>query len=112
MDEETKKLLDDHEMRIKQLETALLSGKSVNQKQHTGANNNHSGLNGGIRLILEQGFLNQPKSLNEISVELKRLGYHYSVKSLSKALLIDFMKKWQMITRFEESKVWKYVVRK
>ena len=106
MDEQTQKILDDHEKRIKTLESLLLKEKKSITKE------NYVGLAGGIRLLIDEGFLNQPKFLNEISTELKRQGYHYSNKSVSKALSIDFMKKWQLITRMKENKNWKYVVRK
>lgn len=106
MDEETKRILDDHEKRIKALE-----GTSSKSKRQEGTKD-YKGLAGGIRLLIDEGFLNQPKFLGEISAELKRQGYHYSVKSISKALLVDFMKKWQKITRLKENKNWKYVLRK
>jgi len=110
MDNETKQILDDHERRIRALEGISKSESKGGKKQ--GSNKNYTGLAGGIRLLIDESFLNQPKFLGEISTELKRQGYHYSVKSISKALLVDFMKKWQLITRLKENKNWKYVLRK
>ena len=101
----------DLKKRVERLEQKLNNPKKEFNKIEKSPNN-YNGLVGGIRLLISEKFLNQPKSLGEISEELKRQGYHYSVKSISKALLVDFMKKMKLITRLKENKAWRYVIKK
>ncbi len=108
MEEELKKMFENHEKRIAQLEITI----KPKEGKPSVAKKDYSGLVGGIRLITDEGFLIQPKSVKEIHTELKRLGYHYPTKSLSKILSVNFMKSWQILTRLEEDKVWKYVIKK
>ncbi len=100
--------------RIESIEKRLniIESKNIKEKVVKDKKENFEGLAGGIRLLIKNKFLNELKSLNEIESELKREGYHYSVKSISKALLVDFMKNWKLITRSKENKLWKYIVRK
>lgn len=70
------------------------------------------GLSGGIRLLLKNGFLNEPKSVKEIYEELAREGYHYPKRSVDKLLRVNFMKKQKLLTRIKKGKVWEYVIRK
>lgn len=107
MDEETKKILIDHEERLKKLEGGNQSTPAKSSKREE----NYSGLSGGIRLIIKQGFLNLPKSAREIFNELKSKDYHYSYESADKLLRIDFVGN-KILNRFKEGKVYKYVVRK
>lgn len=107
--EEIEKKVKNHEIRLSRIEKMIFKGKKLPKIKET-----YKGLNGGIRLLIKNGFLDSPKSLKKITEELKRLGYHYSKKSISKALLVDFMKKWHILTRVNgrKGKFWKYVVKK
>jgi len=109
MDEEIKRILADHEKRIKELEKAILSKDRTESKV---AEKEYDGLSGGIRFLIDNGFLNIPKSVNEIMEELKKEGYHYPRKSINKLLSINFARNAKILTRIKEEKVWKYVVRK
>ena len=108
MDEEIKRILADHEKRIKELEKATRLKRDVKPRTE----DNYSGLVGGIRFLIDNGFLNEPKSVNEIMEELKREGYHRSTASISKMLSVDFTRNKKILNRIKEGKVWKYVVRK
>lgn len=106
MDEETRKILEDHERRIKILEAILP------QKEEKTVDKGYKGLAGGIRFLIDNGFLNQPKSVSEIVSELKREGYHHSMPSVSKMLSVNFTKSKKVLNRVKENGVWKYVLRK
>ena len=73
---------------------------------------NFSGLAGGIRLLIENGFLSFPKDFKEIKEELKREGYHYSDAGIMSTLAETFVKNKKTLTRIKEGKMWKYVIRK
>ncbi len=109
MDPEVKKILDDHESRIKKLENNLLIEKKNKIKEAT---KGYKGLAGGIRFIIKSGFLNNPRSLNEIINELKREGYHYSKSGVASTLSETFVKSQKILNRIKEGKIWKYVLRK
>ncbi len=107
MDEEIKQMFEDHERRIK-----ILEGKPLEQKKPESNKKDYKGLAGGIRLIIDNEFLKDPKTVNEIVAELKREGYHHSVAPVSKMLSVDFTKNKKVLNRIMEGKVWKYVLRK
>jgi hypothetical protein len=109
---ELEKTLRTHEKRILALEKILLSQETKTQQAKSSDENDFKGLIGGIRFLISKGFLNDPKSVKEIQGELKKEGYHYGEKSVSKILIIDLMQKRKIITRVEEDNVWKYVLRK
>jgi len=66
------------------------------------------GLSGGINLILKDGFMNEPKSVDEIQKELERRGYYHSFEAIATLLRRDFMKRRQIITRIEKNGKWYY----
>ncbi|PIN88136.1 hypothetical protein COV12_00120 [Candidatus Woesearchaeota archaeon CG10_big_fil_rev_8_21_14_0_10_32_24] len=99
--------------KIKELENKIFQKKEITTKERKPySKKDYKGLAGGIRLIITEGFLNSPRSVNEIFNELKRQGYHYPQKSVSKLLSINFMKNTRILTRVKENKKWKYVLRK
>jgi len=103
---EIEKMLKDHEERLKKIESFFT------KKETPKITDDYSGLNGGIRLLIKNDFLDKPKSLKEIQNELKRENYHYSISAVAKALSVYFTKNKKILTRFKEGKIWKYVVRK
>ncbi|AFS80375.1 hypothetical protein NKOR_02385 [Candidatus Nitrosopumilus koreensis AR1] len=94
------------ERRVSKLE------KEVFQEKKYKKETKHTGLRGGLRLLIGNGFFNYPKALNEIVTELKREGYHYPNPSISKALSVDLTLKQKLLNRIKEEKSWKYVLRK
>ncbi len=73
-------------------------------------NKSYKGLVGGISFLIDNNFFDKPRSVNEVQSELIREGYHYSNKSTDK-ILRDFQAK-KILTRVDENKKWKYVIRK
>lgn len=73
---------------------------------------NFSGLAGGIRLLIKNGFFNNPKEVKEVKEELKREGYHYTDTGITSTLTETFHKNKKILNRFNENKRWKYVIRK
>mgnify|MGYP001597735902 CR=1 FL=1 len=106
--EEIKKIIDDHENRIKKLEEIIFSRKQTGKT----TKKDYKGLAGGIRLLINNGFLNEPKSVKEIMSELKREGYHNSQAGVASTLSVTFTKSQKVLNRIDENKVWKYVLRK
>jgi len=107
MGEEIKRILENHEKRIRTLEEAILpKGKT---KEIT---KNYKGLAGGIRFLIDNGFLNEPKTANEVRDELKKEGYHHSIASVSKMLSVNFTNKRKILKRFKDEGMWKYVMRR
>ncbi len=92
----------------------LLEGKYNSEPvpEKTESKKDYSGLAGGIRLIVDNGFLNLPKNFKEIREELKREGYHYSNVGIMSTLSETFVKNKRVLTRIKEEKMWKYVLRK
>ena len=73
---------------------------------------NFSGLTGGIRLLMSEGFFKTEKKQNEIFTELKRQGYHYPTTSLPMILLRSFIQK-RVLTRYPgKDGRWRYIERK
>ena len=106
--EEIKKIIEEHEIRIRKLEELFSSKKEIIKD----VNKKYKGLAGGIRLLIDNGFFNTPKSLNEIINELKREGYHNSKAGIASTLSETFTKSQKVLNRLQEDKVWKYVLRK
>ncbi len=109
MDDETRKRLEDLEQRLRKVESILFAKGSTQVKMEPGT---YKGLGGGIRFLIDNKFLNQPKTASEILNELKREGYHHSDAPVSKALSVDFTRKRKVLNRIKEDGKWKYVIRK
>lgn len=104
--EEFKKIWDKiHDLEQKKKPDNILEEKKEEKKAY-------KGLAGGIRMLIDEGFMDSPKLVKEIHEELKRQGFHYPQPSLSKLLSINFMKNKRILTRISEGKNWKYVIRK
>ncbi len=71
-----------------------------------------SGTTGGIRGLVDEGYLDDPKLLPEIIERLKQEGRHYSNAAVSMGLLN--LVRERVLTRFRDKnkKIWKYVIRK
>jgi len=96
------------EKRLDKLEGKPITSAEVKQ----GKKEDFSGLAGGIRLLIKNGFLNTPKDTKEIKTELKRESYHYTDAGISSTLTETFVKNKRVLNRIKEYKKWKYVVRK
>lgn len=70
-----------------------------------------SGLRGGMRLLVQEGFFKEGRTQGEIFEELKRQGYHYPKTSLPAALQAFLSKR--ILTRVAgDDSQWRYVDRK
>jgi hypothetical protein len=107
--EELRKKLDDFENRLKKIEEFLFSNQT---KIENDVSKDYKGLVGGIRFLIGSGFLNQPKSVNEIREELKKESYHYTTAGIACTLSETFTKSQKILNRIKEDKIYKYVVRK
>lgn len=106
MDEAIKRILDDHEKRIKALE-----GQPI-KEEHQESNKNYKGLAGGIRFLIDNKFLNEPKTTKEIMTELAREGYHNTQAGVSSTLSETFTRSQKVLKRLKDKDGWKYVLRK
>ena len=104
--EKLKKIIHDHEDRISKLEKTFSEKKTEKPKK-----SNYTGLSGGIRLLIDNGFLDTPKFVSEIVAEMKREGYYHDVFSIDATLRKTFLKN-RTLQRTKEEKKWKYVIRK
>lgn len=114
MNEEIKNLIDrmdNLDRRLQNVEKEL-AGKSSELKVKQGLEKDYSSLKGGIILLIDDHFFDTPKSLRETIEQLKIKGYHYKKGSIQVALTRDFMKKKRTLTRIEDGKKYKYVIRK
>ena len=108
MDEELKKRLDRIEERL-----AKLEGESiVAAKADKPVNASYTGLAGGLRLLLDNGFFNEPKTVDAIIEELNREGYYNTPAGVSSTLSMTFVKSQKTLTRLKEGRKWAYVKRK
>ena len=114
MDDDVRKIIDEMDSRLREVEKFIAKSKDAGHKKEVKAENlgDYSGLKGGINSIIKGGFINTPRSRDEIHTELARLGYHYSRAAMQTALNRDFMQKKRLITRIKEGKLYKYVVKK
>lgn len=71
-----------------------------------------SGATGGLRILVEEGYFDNPRQLPEIIERLKQDGRHYSNATISMGLLN--LVRERILTRFRDQgeKKWKYVIRK
>jgi len=88
------------------------SSKGKIERSLTPKSNDYKGLAGGIRFLIGRGFFDNPKSANEVHAELKKEGYYHSLQSVDAALRKNFVSSKKILTRVEENKIWKYVLRK
>ena len=105
----TQERLDKLEARIDSLEKALsLEGEEKPAAQ----SGTYEGLAGGIRMLMVNGFFDQPKAIAEIINELNREGYYNTHAGVASTLLTTFVGKQKTLTRIKQGKVWAYVKRK
>jgi len=101
--------IKDIEKRLSRLEDIVLNKKV---KKTIKTDGKYDGLGGGIQLLIDNSFFNTPKNVPDIVLELKRETYHYPTESVRALLSRDFTKKKRILTRIQENKKYKYVIRK
>lgn len=73
---DVKQILD----RLEKLEKAVFKIKS--SKPESEIEESFSGISGGIRLLMSQGFLSKKRSLSDIRTELGKHDYHSSIQAV------------------------------
>jgi len=72
----------------------------------------YEGITGGIKFLIDSGYLNTLKSSKEIHEELRKEGYYHRKEAVDTILRRDFVGSKKILTRDKEDKFWKYVIRK
>lgn len=108
MEEMYIKKIEDIDERLRKIENILLKSQNKPLK----IEGNFSGLAGGIRFLIKNGFFNEPRTLKEVIDELKREGYYGSIAGVASTLSVTFTTSQKIFTRIKEGAVWKYVLRK
>jgi hypothetical protein len=102
--------IDSLEARVWKLEDKLML--ESNTKTALKTSNVIKGPSGAIGKLMQEGFLDQPKTSREVETELNRQGYYYDSRVIHTALTRDFMKRKQLLTRIGKKGDWRFVVRK
>ncbi len=92
------------------------SGKSTithSKKQSEENEEDFTGLYGGMKLLIKEGYFREGRTLGDMFTELKRQGYHQPKTSYS-AILQSLTTKKRILTRYKDKgdKNWKYTERK
>lgn len=88
------------------LNEPIKSGRIKNTAKDT------SGATGGLRILIDEGYFNDPRQLPEIIDRLKQEGRHYSNATISMGLLNLVRERILIRFRDKGDKKWKYIIRK
>ena len=113
MDEELKAAIEGLDRRLQRIEDYLSTNKrEIKVKDSVKSDKkDYSGLRGGIICLIEESFLDEPKSADDVHKELVRRSYHYPKESVREALSRHFMQK-RVLTRIKIKGKWAYAKRK
>ena len=103
------KRLERLETRVSKLESTF---QQTSRKKELVLPKNTKGPSGAISKLIQENFLNTPKTRKEVQDELERQGYYYSRQAIHTALTRDFMRRKGILTRIGRKGEWKYVERK
>jgi len=106
MDEETRKEMEALSVRVKFLEESL--GEIFSVKKKSIRKDNMKGLSRGIYDMIQEGFFDEPKFVNEAMAELENKGHFGSKQRVDTTIRRDFFKRKGLLTRRKEGKNWKY----
>ena len=114
MNNYNKEMLEEIMERLKNLETRVsaLEKSLASTKEESPKLEKFEGLSGGINKLIHEGFFNTPRSLKEVVNELQRQCYFYAKPAINTALMRDFVKRKNVLTRIGKRGEWKYVLRK
>lgn len=105
MSEEIKKILDNHEKRISELEKKLVG--SIKKPKESVAE--RKTISGHLEYLKSEGFFDQPKKSQEIVEKLAQEGFHYAPQSLTWSLQKAVQK--NVLGRVKKEKKWAYCKR-
>ncbi len=90
VDEQFQKILEqikDHEKRIRELEESILiHGPKQKPRKIRLGKDKYSGLTGGLRLLIEDGFFKSKKDLASVRRRLESKDYYYSRQAVHEVL--------------------------
>jgi hypothetical protein len=112
MDEELKRRLDAIDARLARLEGRKETSNKPDADRENTTKADYTGLAGGVRRLMDGGFLDQPKTIDKIIAELNREGYYNTHAGVSSTLSMTFVKRLGILTRIKEGGNWAYVKRK
>lgn len=72
--------------RLEKLERVVFSGDKKSKRNSPDKPNKYKGATGGIRLLVDEGFLDNKRSFSEICKKLENKGYHYSKQAIQTPL--------------------------
>lgn len=72
--------------RLERLEAAVFGNSAAPKKGVLVDSKGYSGLPGGIRLLVDEGFFDSPQALNPVRNALASRGYHYSRQAVHNSL--------------------------
>ena len=116
MEKDVKKLTENIISQI--LELAELAGANIkvkpNKTQHSikETKKDTSGATGGLRILVDEGYFDDPRQLPAIIERLKQEGRHYSNATISMGLLNLVRERILIRFRDKGDKKWKYIIRK
>lgn len=108
MDEEVNKALEELSQRLKKVENVVFVENQKGKIQKR----DYKGLAGGIRLLIDNKFLDQPKTLESIIAELNREGYYNTYAGVASTLSVTFVNSQKALSRIKQDNKWAYVRRK
>jgi hypothetical protein len=108
MDEETKKRIDKLEERIAILEDA----GNIEKNEEQAKTSNYKGLAGGLRMLMDNKFFDQPKTMEEIVKELNREGYYNTYAGVASTLYMTFVRNQKVLNRIKQEGKWAYARRR
>lgn len=108
MDTELNKRMDELEARVAKLEGNNSLEEGGEKQQAT----NYKGLAGGLRLLMNNKFFDQPKTMEDIIAELNREGYYNTYAGVASTLSMTFVRSQKVLTRIKQEGKWAYVKRK
>ena len=91
--EKLEKIIQTHEDRISKLEKQVTINPTKLKSEKTNEKSDYSGTSGGIQMLIDNGFLNKPKSSKETHDEMQREGFYKSIKNVDGTLRNVFVKK-------------------
>jgi len=104
MDEEIKKILDDFEKRIKNLEEKVNFKEKIKGK----GDNDLAGVSKGVSELLKEDFFDTPKKIEEIISELERKGFFGERQKIDSSIRKTFFGAKKILDRMKKGCSWAY----
>jgi len=110
------KKLEEMDNRLERIEKKFFSVKteaSLKKSKPTSTKKAvYKGISGGVKMLIDNGFFETPRSMRQVIDELKREGYFYPPQSVDSAIRKDFFGRKKVLSRIKDGKIWVYVIRK